>query len=250
MIDLHCHIDLYENPRAVVEACSARAMFVLSVTNTPLAWDETSKLTKTMERMPTALGLHPQLAGQRESELALFDELIDRTGWLGEIGLDGSPEHLATWTAQERVFAHILRRSTQAGGRVMSIHSRRAVGPVLAALQRFPDSGTPVLHWFSGTMAELEDAVELGCWFSIGQPMLRSKKGTALVMRMPRERVLTETDGPFVQANGQPARPWDVADVEKGLATEWGMDDGGLRTLLDTSLARLVPVRSGSRNSS
>ena len=241
MIDLHCHIDLYENPRAVVEACSARAMFVLSVTNTPLAWDATSRLTKTIVRMPTALGLHPQLAGQRESELALFDELIVHTDWLGEIGLDGAPEHRATWPVQERVFAHILRCSTQAGGRVMSIHSRLAASPVLSALRCFPDAGTPVLHWFSGTMAQLEDAIELGCWFSIGQPMLRSQKGRALVACLPRDRVLSETDGPFTQTNGSPAQPWDVAHVEVGLASTWGMSDGELRALLSANLTRLVP---------
>ena len=44
-----------------------------------------------------------------------------------------------------------------------------------------PDAGISILHWFSGTVSELTAAIDFGCWFSVGLPMLRSKKGQALV---------------------------------------------------------------------
>ena len=126
MIDLHCHIDLFPDPHEVVRTCVSRSVFVLSVTTTPMAWEQTSRLTADHERMPTALGLHPQLAGQRHTELDLFDGLIGDTAWLGEIGLDGAPDFRGTWDAQVLVFDHILQSAARAGGRVMSIHIRRA----------------------------------------------------------------------------------------------------------------------------
>src|SRR3546814_10842246 len=64
-----------------------------------------------------------------------------------------------------------------AGGRVISLHSRRAAGEVLDAIESIRDAGTPILHWFSGTGRQLDRAIDLGCWFSVGPAMLRTEKG-------------------------------------------------------------------------
>jgi len=91
---------------------------------------------------------------------------------VGEIGLNGSPEFRSQWQSQRKTFEHILTRCSDAGGRVMSIHSRRASREVLDALEAFPNAGTAVLHWFSGSARDLDRAVSLGCWFSVGPGML------------------------------------------------------------------------------
>ncbi len=120
-----------------------------------------------------------------------------------------------------RVFRHVLQSVSREGGRVMSIHTRRAVKHVLEVLDEYPHSGLAVLHWFAGTQAELKKAVEYGCWFSVGLPMLQTAKGRALIENMPRDKVLTETDGPFVQRNGEPCFPWDVDVTTSELANLW-----------------------------
>ena len=51
--------------------------------------------------------------------------------------------------------------------------------------------------------------------------MLYGEKGRQLVLRMPRDRVLTESDGPFAQIDGRSAWPWDVAKAGKSLAELW-----------------------------
>ncbi|MYI68670.1 MAG: TatD family deoxyribonuclease, partial [Boseongicola sp. SB0673_bin_14] len=126
MIDFHAHIDLYPDPRAVLAQCVADRHYVLSVTTTPSAWSGTSALAEDAPRVRTALGLHPQLAHERAGELPLFAELLPRVHYVGEIGLDGSPELRSHWQRQQQVFAQILELCTRAGGRVMTIHSRRA----------------------------------------------------------------------------------------------------------------------------
>ena len=47
MIDFHCHLDLYPNPREVAKECAKRGLYVLSVTTTPSAWEGTSAVLRT-----------------------------------------------------------------------------------------------------------------------------------------------------------------------------------------------------------
>jgi TatD DNase family protein len=92
--------------------------------------------------------------------------------YVGEIGLDRTPGTEARWPAQSRAFRHILGSCQFVGGRIMSIHSRRATRAVLDELESHPKAVTSVLHWFSGTNAELKRAVTLVCWFGVGPAML------------------------------------------------------------------------------
>lgn len=242
MIDLHCHLDLYSNPRQVVAGCKARGLYVLSVTTTPSAWKETQGLAIDAPRIRTALGLHPQLAAERIGELPLFEQLITEVRYVGEIGLDGSPEQKQHRKDQQTVFNKLLSLCSQHGGRVMSIHSRRAVGDVLASIAKVPDAGTPVLHWFSGTQRELQRAVDLGCWFSVGPAMLTTAKGIALARAMPKDRVLTETDGPFAQVDGHIAMPWDAELAVPMLAELWNTDINDAKACLRNNLQRLAAM--------
>lgn len=239
MIDFHCHLDLYEAPHAVAAECAARGMYVLSLTTTPSAWAGTSALADHKPRIRTALGLHPQIAHQRKGELPLFERLLGSADYVGEVGLDGSPELRPHWSDQLGVFEAVLVMSSEAGGRVISIHSRRAAKSVLDQLGRHSQQNVPVLHWFSGTPRELDRAAEQGCWFSVGPAMLRSEKGRALASRMPLDRVLTESDGPFAQVQGRPMWPWEVVDARAPLSQIWRVSEAEVEERLAANLARL-----------
>lgn len=225
MIDFHCHLDLYPDPDAIVRSCRDQGLYILSVTTTPSAWTGTLALAENSPRIRTALGLHPQIAHQRKQEMPLFERLIGETRYVGEIGLDGGPEFKAYWGDQMEVFQRALAICRGAGGRIMSLHSRRAAKPVLDALEAIPGAGTPIMHWFSGTNRELDRAIDLGCWFSVGPAMLRGEKGRQLVARMPRDRILTESDGPFAQIDGRSVYPWEVTDAIVELANIWVAED-------------------------
>jgi TatD DNase family protein len=244
VIDFHCHLDLYADPHRVTRECVERNLYVLSVTTTPSAWTGTSALAQGAGRIRTALGLHPQLAHERKTELPLFEKLLPETRYVGEIGLDGAPEFRKHWADQQEVFTRILVACQSAGGRVLSIHSRRAATAVLDAIEKAPGAGIPILHWFSGTARELARARELGCWFSVGPAMLGSDKGRKLAVEMPRERVLTETDGPFAKIGERPAFPWDSVSAELALAGLWGESLDGVRLTLNENLRRLGTLSS------
>lgn len=239
MIDFHAHLDLYPDPLAVANECISRGIYVLSVTTTPSAWPGTAALTKNAPRIQTALGLHPQLAHERQGELPLFERLLPQVRYVGEIGLDGSPEYQRYWPDQEHVFARVLSLCAHAGGRIMTIHSRRAATKVIDALAMKPDAGIAILHWFSGTQRELARAIDLGCWFSLGSAMLSSDKGRALAAKMPRNRVLTETDGPFTQIDRRAAWPWDSDRAVETLSQIWSEPIDRVQDQLIRNLHRL-----------
>lgn len=239
MIDFHCHLDLYPSPNQIARDCDARGLKVLSVTTTPSAWAGTTALARGSAHIRTALGLHPQIAHERKGELPLFEELLPETRYVGEVGLDGSPDLKPHWAAQTEVFTGILDACGRAGGRVLSIHSRRAATPVLDALQAHPEAGVPILHWFSGSRRELDRAVEMGCWFSVGLNMFLGDRGRSLAVGMPRDRVLTESDGPFAQLDRRSALPWDVGRTTVALAQLWNEPVGEVQEQLSANLRHL-----------
>lgn len=245
MIDFHCHIDLYPDPSAILEGVDARGTHVLAVTTTPKAWRGTSKLVGTRTRVRVALGLHPELVAQRYGEVALLCGLLPEARYVGEIGLDGSPAHRGSMDQQRAVFDRILQACADHGGRIMSIHSRGAAPLVLDALERHHAAGVPILHWFTGTPRELERAIAMGCWFSIGPAMLRSRKGRELVSNMPLNRILTETDAPFARNEDAPLMPWEAYDCLNELAILTEKDFGELSLQIRDNLRSLPAAIEG-----
>ncbi len=242
MIDFHCHLDLYPDHESVIEQCDSAGIYVLSMTTTPKAWAKSNSLVKGRKKIRTALGLHPELAHERLEELSLFDYLINETKYVGEIGLDGSTNQKQHAAAQIHVFEHILKTSSVAGGKILSVHSRRAVDDVLKMLGQFPDAGIPVLHWFTGTKHQLEKAIKQGCWFSVGPAMLKSKKGRELVSLMPRNKILPETDGPFVRVKGKETTPLDSSLVISDLSKVWGESIDVTREILLNSFRTICTI--------
>jgi TatD DNase family protein len=122
----------------------------------------------------------------------------------------------------------------------MSIHSRGAATETLNELERNVGPSTSVLHWFSGSQKELQRAIALGCWFSVGPAMLRGEKGRKLVELIPADRVLTETDGPFARNGNRPLFPWDAEEAERVLANVWRMSVSETQQRLRDNLRTLA----------
>jgi len=221
--DLHCHIDLYPDPKKVLDKCESLGISVLAVTTTPRAWIGNQRLIASRKNISASIGLHPEVAGARISETDLLCSIISDTPYVGEIGLDGSAAHRSSLANQTAVFTSAIEACAKYGGRIISIHSRGAANRVLDVLEDIPGHGVPILHWFTGSVGELKRAVQMGCWFSVGPAMLRSKNGRDLVSRMPMSRILTETDGPFTREGNDPLYPWQANLGLPGIAHAQGI---------------------------
>ncbi len=224
-MDFHCHIDLYSNPKDVIERAKKEGTYILSVTTTPKAFPGTKRLAHSAPRIRTALGLHPQIAADRISELKLFDLMVRETDYVGEVGLDGSREYRSSFEIQLQAFRYILDSCEAIGGKVLSIHSRSAATAVLEELETRAKSSTPILHWFSGTQKELQRAISLDCWFSVGPAMLRSEKGIQIARKVPRNRLLLETDGPFAKLGKKVLFPEDTQKLIPQFSQIWNCSE-------------------------
>ncbi len=241
-VDLHCHLDLYRDHAALIAECDREAVATLTVTTTPKAWPRNREMAASSRHVRVALGLHPQLVAERADELPLFHRYLAETRYVGEIGLDAGPRFYKSFDAQERIFESILRACAEQGGKILTIHSIRAAAKVLGHLERHLPlgRGRPVLHWFTGTASEARRAADLGCYFSINIEMLRSPKHRALVAHLPMDRLLTETDGPFVETEGRPVRPRDVTHVVAELAMLRKLSGDEMARRIVSNLATLV----------
>jgi TatD DNase family protein len=229
--------------RRVLTDTDLETLFALPTCESDLALHSGDAL-----RIRTSLGLHPQVAHQRHGELALFEGLLPEAHYIGEIGLDGSTEFRVHHEVQRRCFDRILASCTQAGGRVMTVHSRGAADAVLDALERHSNAGTAILHWFSGTRKQLDRAVGMGCWFSVGPAMVQGRKGRELLRAMPPDRVLTETDGPFAQGSSGPLLPGEVALAEEACSDVWSMPCHEAEARLTQNFRALVATAESREN--
>jgi TatD DNase family protein len=98
------------------------------------------------------------------------------------------------------------------------------------------------MHWYSGPLSLIDDALSAGMWFSVNPAMARSKKGTALLQRLPPSRILLETDGPYARAANRPCRPADLQDLVKTLAQAWAVSEETARLTVFNNHGRLPGV--------
>ena len=242
LVDFHCHLDLYPDHQAAVQEAEEAGVFTLAVTTTPRAWPRNHELAQATRHVRAALGLHPQLVGERASELALWDAHFAEARYIGEVGLDAGPRFYKSLEIQKQVFEHVLRRCAEAGNKVISVHSIRAAKAVLDHIEKYLPigQGKIVLHWFTGTKAEARRAIEMGCYFSINAAMLSSERHISMVSALPLERLLTETDGPFTKTGERPSKPSDVLIVVEALGQLHGLSTIEVAEKIKANLRELL----------
>lgn len=111
-------------------------MFTLTVTTTPKAWPRNHELASATRHVRAALGLHPQLVAERAHEIGLWEELLPRTRYVGEVGLDAGPRFYRSFETQKEIFARVLTLCAAAGNKIVTTHSVRATKAVLDMIEQ------------------------------------------------------------------------------------------------------------------
>ena len=245
MIDSHCHLadeafaaDLDE---VVVRAKGAgleRVMVILEAGNASEV-AQAVRLDRLWPETRCAIGVHPhqahQFAEDPQRSAAAVREQFAATPTaraVGEIGLDYHYDFSPRGVQQE-VFRAQVRLARELGAPVV-IHTREADEDTLAILRE--DGGGEVrgvLHCFTGNAALADAGLDLGFYISLAG-ILTFPKAVDLretARRVPLDRLLTETDSPFlapVPFRGKRNEPAYVARVVSALAEMHQMDAGDL----------------------
>lgn len=239
LIDTHCHVDAYFRLSEVIADVERSEVRTIAVTNRPANFVKLKARLGGHERIRVATGIHPlEAANVSSDEIRAFARSLEGTRYVGEVGLDFSQAGRATRVQQERVFDSICALLSERP-KVITVHSRGAASVVNA---RFKEHGVgPVIfHWFSGTLIELDSIIADGHYLSFNLAMCKSAKGRAFLQRVPREFVLTETDGPFARAHGRESWPSDVRSACEEIAKVWDCTAGDAEKRIGSNFARLV----------
>ena len=207
LFDAHCHLDLMAYPDAVADEATALGLGLFDCGVDPRDFSTANERTRRQPGIIAGVGLHPWwLADGRcgFAEVNLLCEVAAQEHYIGEVGLDFS----ARFAGSEPLQIQTLNRLCDAlvqhplTGRVISIHAVHSAGTVLDVLESHgllipnPDSPVIIFHWFSGTSDELARARNAGCYFSVNERMLATKRGREYARQIPLDCLLLETDAP------------------------------------------------------
>jgi len=239
LLDTHCHLHAYDDPRAALSEADAVGVDVVAASETPETYRRLRTRLGRAASVSVALGLHPaSRAASAPGQLERFLRLLPDAAWIGEVGLDFAPgtdrrERNRQITAFQAVLDHQLARA-----KPMTVHSRGAAKDTVRMLSDAAERA--VLHWFSGDLGTADAALASGLWFSVNPSMIRSSKGRALIERLPADRILCETDGPYCRTGSRAARPADVLLVATSLADSWSCTQGDAVLRLATNARAFV----------
>jgi TatD DNase family protein len=220
MIDTHAHLDACaDRPSALLRrARSAGVERVITVGTGIESCRAALELAERHEEVFAALGIDPHQAGGAEADrIGELRDLLDhdRAVAVGETGLDFYRDH-APRERQVRLFEAELDLAAELDLPAV-IHTRDADDETAKSLVRF--DGTVVLHCFSSP-GLLPAALERGYYVSFAGNVTypRADDLRAAAARVPAERILAETDSPYLAPQARRGRPNEPANVVLTLA--------------------------------
>lgn len=235
-VDSHCHLDfpgLAERVEEVMaNARRAGVGLVLTIATRRGSWDDVRALAARHRGVVCALGVHPHNAGSEGlvDPAPLIAAAADpRVVAVGEAGLDYHYD-FAPRDAQARDFrAHIA--AARETGLPLVVHTREADADTMDILEEEMARGpfTGVIHCFSSSRELAERALALGFHLGIGGILTfkRSEELRRIVADMPMERLLLETDAPYlapVPFRGKTNEPAYLVHTAEVLARVKGCD--------------------------
>ena len=204
--DAHVHANLMDSPLNAARSSSEARLGLFTCGVTPHDYLELAPQLS-QDNIRVGLGAHPWYISDgrvTEKDIELLLGLMEQTPYLGEVGLDFSSRYCVNGLQelQIKAFTKICTRAAELSRnsqpRVLSMHTVRSVDAVLDILEQTgaAQACIPIIHWFSGSSNELQRAIKLGCWFSVGEMSLKTKRGREYAKVYPKDKLLTETDLP------------------------------------------------------
>lgn len=238
IIDTHCHIDLYDKPELLLTECEREGIIVFAMTNLPSHFEIGQPFFRKTKNIRLSLGLHPLYAEKHISEYPIFLRNLDKTSYIGEVGLDFSKEGINTKELQINTFIKVLE-VTSNKKKILSIHSRKAEKEVLELLIKH-NIENAIFHWYSGPTSLINKILGAGYFFSINPSMTTSANGQSIISKIPMNRILTESDGPFVRIEKRTIHPKDLGIIFNYISNSRNLTISQVENQIQSNLNELI----------
>lgn len=227
-IDIHCHAILIENSDDVVKESMHKIRALINIATDIKEAEISFQLSKKYPKFVfSSAGLHPEgaaSASDREIDemLQFIRENKKHLVSIGEVGIDyyWVKDHDKRKRAEE-AFVQFIELANQLK-KPLQIHARNSEEKKTAfsdAIKLLTDNNAKkvVMHSFSGSDEELAHAVEQGYYISISTIIGRSSKHKRLAAKTPLEKLLLETDAPWLHPFEREGKnyPWNIIESAK-----------------------------------
>ena len=244
-VDSHCHLNykgLVEDQAAVLErARAAGVSTMLNISTRESEWDDVVGVAERHADVWASVGIHPHEADAHpdvDTAKLVARAQHPRIVAIGETGLDYYYDHSDRDQQRLSFRAHIA--AARETGLPLIVHTRDAEEDTASILTDEMRTGayTGVIHCFTASYAFARTALDLGLYISISGIVTfkNAKDLQATAATIPQDRLLIETDSPFlapVPHRGKPCEPAFVVDTARFLADlrKTGLDDLAQTTL-------------------
>ncbi|HEX5325386.1 MAG TPA: TatD family hydrolase [Acetobacteraceae bacterium] len=251
LVDSHCHLDYFTDAELPAVLARAEAAGVHEMVTIGTTVEQAAKVLKLVETYPNVwgtVGVHPHHAAEAEiPHPALLAGLAEHPKIIaiGESGLDYFYDRAPRDVQQANFRAHI--RAARLAGLPLAIHARDADEDVARILQEERDTGGDfafLLHCFSSGRQLAEFGINLGGYVSFSGILTfpKSHDLRELARDLPAERLLVETDAPYlapVPVRGKRNEPANVAHTAAVLAAARGVTVPEIAEMTTASFLRL-----------
>ena len=251
LVDSHCHLDFpdFAEDRAgfIARAVEAGVGRMVTISTRVRRFDEIRTIAEAHEQVWCSVGTHPHNAGE-ETDVTVDDLLRlaehDRVVAIGEAGLDYFYDKAPRDAQAAGLRTHIA--AARESGLPLVIHARDADDDMAAILEDEMGKGTfPfVLHCFSSGRGLAEIGVKLGGYVSFSGILTfrKSDELRAIARDIPHDRLLVETDAPYLAPmpfRGKRNEPAYVAHTAHVLAETIGVSDEEIARITTDNFFRL-----------
>lgn len=255
LIDTHAHLDLPQFDRDREEVIARARGAGIGVITVGIDLESSAAAVRLADEygVYAAVGIHPHEAKRYsddlEGTLARLEELAQdkRVVALGEMGLDYYRNY-SPREAQLKLFRAQLELAAGLGKPVI-VHNRQADGDILALLKGIGVRG--VVHSFSSPMEVAEELLRLGFYLGFSGPVTFPRAAQReLIRRVPLERVLVETDAPYLTPapyRGKRNEPAYVRYVAQAIAELRGLAEEKVARQTTENAGRLFEKRGEGR---
>ena len=269
LIDSHCHLDDYEDIPAILanaKAAGVQQLLAIGIGNGPADMHVALDIANANPEVFATAGIHPQEAHQATPEnLAKLATLAQdpRCIAIGEIGLDYYHLDNPDIPTQHAAFVAQLKIAV-AAHKPITNHCRTSELAIPAAKAKYepadawvdllallaehwiPHQLPGIMHCFSGNEAQAASSLAAGFYLSFAGNLTYPRSTTiqAVAKSAPANRILVETDAPFltpIPLRGQPNEPANVAHTARFLADLRSISPEAVAELTTNNFHQLFP---------